>query len=184
MFSSPFSAKLKLNPGQHRTLPPERTSLEELVPRNRPGPGRVHRRPQAVSPRGAAAPGPAPLLMPPSCFVLDGEHRFATGIKEATQERGRLWSWPRIQKQSFGTQLESNANYPQCWSWITFLIRELATAWKHVTYSLIAPCTTLLRLVYTYDASTSAKGTRACACVVPVHTWLMLVLMLMLASHV
>ena len=51
-----------------------------------------------------------------------------------------------------------------------------------------------LRLVYTYDASTTIstsmshvwtgttqaqaqeKGTRACACVVPVHTWLMLVL--------
>ena len=52
------------------------------------------------------------------------------------------------------------------------------------------------RLVYTYDASISTsishvwagttqaqeKGTRACACVVPVHTWLMLVLML--ASYV
>ena len=57
---------------------------------------------------------------------------------------------------------------------------------------------TLLRLVYTYDASTSIihvwtgttqaqaqeKGARACACVVPVHTWIMLALVLLLASYV
>ena len=55
------------------------------------------------------------------------------------------------------------------------------------------------RLVFTYDAGTSTsinhvwtgttqaqaqEGTRACACVVPVHTWLMRVLTLVLASSV